>query len=342
MANGYRVLMADPELSYLSKLEIMLLKEYGEQINLSLVTDPAYLDELFKTPQQIDLLVIHESFWKEDYNRQGIKNVFFLQENETRARSEQGFVNIYKYSSVQNVISTINAVLRHMVGEVRQMECKLVMVYSPQGGCGKTTLAIGAARALAQLGNSVLYIDAEGLQTFSGILDAHSWGDHGLIAELAAGRFTRETLERNVIRGEIDYLAPLQYSLLGNGLNDRHYVPLIKTLRESMKYDFIMVDTSSEFNDCKAQMIAMADQLLIPCTQDEQGAAKIEALLRNIDIGDTKKYVLVCNMFRPGAENCLVEKQIWQMISQQIPYQNDMGEIVDLRTLFMELAYSLI
>ena len=342
MTVGQKVLLADPELSYLSTLEIMLLRGYGEQISLSLVTDPEYLDELFQTPQQIDILVINETFWKDDYQRQGIHNVFMLRETETRGRSEQGFVNIYKYSSVQNVISNIDALLRHMVGEKRQMDCRLIMVYSPVGGCGKTTLAIGAAKALQTLGNSVLYVDTEYLQSFGSMLHSSSWADRSLVEELAVGRFTRETLERNIIKGEIDYLAPMQYSLLGNSLQDLNYVALIKTLREAMDYDFIIVDTSSDFNKCKVDLIELAGQMLIPCTQDGGGAAKMEALLRNINVGDTKKYVLVCNMFRSDECNELVESRIWHMISHQIPYQEDIQWNEDIQNLFMELAYSLI
>ena len=342
MATVRKVLLADPELSYLSTLEIMLLREYGEQISLLLATDPVYLDELFRTPQQIDILVINESFWKDEYQRQGIKNIFMLRETDMKVRSEQGFINIYRYSNVQNVISNVDALLRHMVGEKRRIGCKLVLVYSPQGGCGKTTLAIGAAKALQALGNNVLYVDAEYLQSFGGMLNAKAWADRNLIEELSVGRFSRETLERNIIKGDINYLAPMQYSLLGNSLQDTHYVALVKTMLEVMDYDFIILDTSSDFNKCKADLIELAGQMIIPCTQGSDSLLKMEALLRNINVADEKKYILVCNMFRKDHKNELADSRIWQMISHQIPYREDMQDNEDMHDLFMELAYSLI
>ena len=342
MTVGHKVLLADPELSYLSTLEIMLLREYGEQISLELVTDAQYLDELFKTPQQIDILVINEHLWKDDYQRQGISNVFMLRESETRGRSEQGFINIYKFSSAQNVINIIDGVLRRMVGEKQHMDGRLVLVYSPQGGCGKTTLAIGAARALQTMGNRVLYVDAEYLQSFGSLLGSTAWADRALVAELAVGRFTKETLERNIIKGEIDYLAPMQYSLLGNSLEDLNYVALIRIMLESLDYDFIIVDTSNDFNKCKMELIELSSQMVIPFTQDGCGAAVMEALLRNINVTDEKKYLLVCNMFRPGENNALVDSRIWHMITHQIPYQADIQTKDDVQDMFMELAYSLI
>ena len=342
MAVVHKVLLADPELSYLSTLEIMLLREYDDRITLMLATDPDYLDELFKTPQQIDILVINENFWKDKYQRQGIKNIFVLRETETRVRSEQGFVNIYKYSSVQNVISSVDSLLRRMVGEKQRTDCKLIMVYSPQGGCGKTTLAIGAAKALKTLGNSVLYIDTEYLQSFGSMMHAETWADRDLIEELAVGRFTMETLEHNIINSGISYLAPMQYSLLGNSLQDLHYVALIRTLREAMNYDFIIADTSGDFNKCKVDLMEQADHMIIPCTQDAGALSKMEALLRNINVSDEKKYMLVCNMFRQGGSNDLADSRIWHMISHRIPYQEDIQENDDIQDLFMELAYSLI
>ncbi len=342
MAAVHKVLLADPELSYLSTLEIMLLREYGEQISLLLATDPVYLDELFKTPQQIDILVINETFWKDEYQRQGIENIFMLRETDTKVRSEQGFINIYRYSNVQNVISNVDALLRHMVGEKRPAGCKLVLVYSPQGGCGKTTLAIGAAKALQALGNTVLYVDAEYLQSFGGMLNADVWADRNLIEELSAGRFTRETLDKNIIKGDIHYLAPMQYSLLGNSLQDQHYVSLLKTVREALDYDFIIVDTSGDFNKCKADLIEMAGQVIILCTQGRDSLSKMEALLRNINVSDEKKYLPVCNMFRADVKNELADSRIWHLISHKIPYSEDIKDNEDMQDLFMELAYSLI
>lgn len=339
----YRVFMADEDLSYLSKLELMLLREYGDQIELHLITDSDYLEELFRTSQKIDVLVIAENFWKEEYRKQGISRVFFLTETEEPTKIEPGVTNIYKYSSVQNVVHTINVVLRHLIkGTVDSIEKKIVMVYSPQGGCGKTTLAVGTAKALFQLGNKVLYIDAESLQTFLEKNKEDSWASRSLISALYTGRFSKEILESNIVKGDIEYLMPMQYSLLSNGIRDMNYISLIHSAKELLVYDYIIVDTSSDFNDFKAQLIAMSDQVIIPCLQDIQGAVKMEAMLRNINVSDKKKYIFVCNKFRIGEENKLVDTAIWQMINYKIPYRNQGEQSGNSDTMYMEVAYSLI
>lgn len=341
----YQVYMADADLSYLSKLELMLFRDYGDQIELHLITDSNYLDYLFASPQMIDILVISDSLWKEEYKKQLIPNLFFLNETETPVQTEVRAVNIYKYSSVQNVIHTIGVALKHLIkGSAGKQEKKIVLVYSPQGGCGKTTLAVGTANALYRLGNHVLYINAETIQTFLGKENDDIWGNRALISALSTGRFSKEVLEDNIVKGEVDYLRPLQYSLLANGIRDMHYTSLIHSVKELLPYDYIIVDTSSEFNDFKAQMIAMANQILIPCLQDEQGAAKMEAMLRNLNASDKRKYVFICNMYRVGEKNLLLDTPIWPMIHYKVPYrdENTDGKAEDTNSGYMEIAYSLV
>ena len=340
---NYRILIADEDLSYLSKLELMLLREYSQQIELMLVTDKYYLDEFFQSPRKIDVLIIDEGFWKDEYRRQGIPHLFFLSENETPVRSEQGVTSIYKYSSVQSVIHSINIVLKRLIrGNVGNPEKKIVMVYSPQGGSGKTTLALGTAKALFKLGNRVLYINTETIQTFNGKESETGWAHRSLISALSTGRFTEDILADNIAKGDVDYILPMQYSLLGNGLCDMNYISLVHMAKEVLPYDYIVVDTSSDFNDFKAQMIAMSDQVVIPCLQDEQGAIKMEAMLRNLNASDKNKYIFVCNKYQIGEKNCLMETPAWQMLHFKIPYRDLKTESDDGQNLFMEVAYSLI
>lgn len=338
----YRLIMVDEDISYLSKVELMLLREYSEEIDLELITDPDYLDRLFQTPQQIDILVIHEDFWKDSYRKQSLRHVFFLTETEAGNNTLPGITNIYKYSSVQNVVRTINVVLKHLVqGSENKLEKKIVMVYSPQGGSGKTTIALGAAKALTNLGNRVLYINTESIQIPAFPENLERWADRSLIQQLSSGRFSKDVLDNNIVRGEVDCMMPFQYSLVGNGLKDMNYLALIQTAKEILPYDFIIVDTASEFNDFKAQMMSVANQVIIPCLQDEQSASKIDALLRNINASDKNKYIFVCNKYRIGEENRLAETTVWQMFHHKIPMEEDVqGDIITNG--FMELAYNLI
>ncbi len=338
----YQVYLADEDLSYLSKIELLLLREYGEQIELHLVTDNDYLSELLKTPQRIDVFVIAESFWKEEYRKQSVSRIFFLNENERPERVEPGVVNIYKYSSVQNVVHTINVALKHLIrGNIGKAEKKIIMVYSPQGGSGKTSLALGTADALFQLGNKVLYINTETLQTFRENNIQLDWANRSLITALSTGRFSKEVLESNIVGEGVNYLLPLQYSLLANGIRDMNYTSLIHSAKELLPYDYIIVDTSSEFNDFKAQMIAMSDQIIIPCLQDEQGVLKIEAMLRNMNVTDKKKYIFVCNKFRLGDQNYLTDTAIWQLIHYRVSFREERGTAEEASD-YMEIAYSLI
>ncbi len=337
----FKILMADDEISYLSKLELMLLKEYGDEMEIYLVTDRDYLDELFKTPQKLDVLVINETMWKEEYRKQGIQNIFFLNENETPLSSSAGTIQIYKYSSVKNVVHTVNVAIKHLIsGNLNRLEAKVILFYSPQGGSGKTTLATGTAKALSKLGNKILYIDAEMLQAFGGFFQNEEWGNRNLINALSSNRVSRDVIEENIIKGEVHYLLPLEYSLLSNGIQDMNYYSLIQTVKSQMTYDYIIVDTSSEFNEFKARMIASANHSVITVLQDRQGAEKIEALFRNINVSDKKRYTFVCNKFDINKDNFLTDTSVWSLIQHKIPIEESPEE-ESAGKYYVEIAYGL-
>ena len=165
-----KILLADLDLSYLAPLELALLREYDEQLDISLVTDAEYLREMFSRPQRLDVVVINESLWQPEFRRHDIGQILLLSEEHAESGARYEYPQIYKYTSVQNVVQRLDGVLQRYLRAGETTECRQITVYSPQGGSGKTTIALGLAASLAGLGSRVIYIDAEPLQDFCAII----------------------------------------------------------------------------------------------------------------------------------------------------------------------------
>lgn len=289
-----KIILADTDLSYLSTIELLLLREYGSQADLQLITDAEYLAAYFSEPRKTDILVINEDLWQEDFRRQDIHQVFLLSEDEhPQIRTEDNDILLYKYTSARDVFASLNIVLRRLTGTRTQLPTQVVMVYSPQGGSGKTTTAMGICCGLVNIGSRVLYINGESLQSFGGYMPEEQTMSDGLIKQLLNGVVQPSELEANILHKEFDYLAPMQYAMTSYGMDESRFAVLIRTAAQTLGYDFLVLDCSCDFTAEKAALMKTAAFVVLPFRADPAGLNKYRRLRRCINTNDTEKFIFV-------------------------------------------------
>lgn len=289
-----KIILADTDLSYLSTIELLLLREYGNRADLQLITDAEYLTAYFAEPRKTDILVINEDLWQEDFRRQDIHQVFLLSEDEhPQIHTEDNDILLYKYTSARDVFASLNIVLRRLTGTRTQMPTRVVMVYSPQGGSGKTTTAMGVCCGLVNIGSRVLYINTESLQSFGGYLPEERTMDDGLIKQILNGGVQPDQLRANILHKEFDYLAPMQYAMTSYGMDESRFSALIRTAAQSMGYDFLVLDCSCDFTAAKAALMKSAAFVVLPFRADPAGLNKFLRLRQCINTNDTEKFIFV-------------------------------------------------
>lgn len=301
-----KIILADSDLSYLSTIELLLLREYGSRADLQLITDAAYLTAFFSEPRKTDILVINEDLWQEDFRRQDIHQVFLLSEDEhPQIRTEDNDILLYKYTSARDVFASINIVLRRLVGTRTQLPTQVLMVYSPQGGSGKTVTAMGVCCGLENIGSKVLYINTEPLQTFSGFLPEERVMTERLVKQMLTGTVETEELRANIFKDNFDYLAPMQYAMTSYGMDESRYTALIHTAVQSLGYDFIVLDSSSDFSAAKAGLMKSASFVILPFRADPGGLQKYRRICQCINTSDHEKFIFVrtpMGAVRPGTD----------------------------------------
>jgi pilus assembly protein CpaE len=145
---------------------------------------------------------------------------------------------------------------------------KVIVVYAPQGGAGKTTISTNLAAAMMKEGVKVLLVDCD-LQ----------YGDVGVFLNLAA-QYTLTELIKNVTEDEeLDMdlvenvlvkhdsglkvlLAPLSPEE-AETVGAEAVIKLLSKLRAS--FDFIIVDTASKLDELNLNLFDLADRILLVC-----------------------------------------------------------------------------
>lgn len=347
------IVIVDTEDDYVAPLEMKFSEELGENADISVITDREYLAKYFSTLRKIDILIINEELYSPQFDNHYISNTFILMENKRVGTTEDlGIYKIYKYTSVKEIYSEVmNSVKNQAVHVIsNDIKTKVLMLYSPSGGTGKSTVAFGIAAALAKFRKKVLYISTESIQSFHGFFDNCEYLSSGIEKHiLARNENILNFLPNSLGKGLFEYLLPLKQTPSSFNITLEDYLFFINCIKESKKYDFILVDSSCELNTEKAKMMRASDKVLVITGQDKVSITKLECLLNNIDCSDNEKFVFICNKYASDKPNHLIGDRLINKctISEYIddlklnPNEFDMEILADNKGI-QKLAYMFI
>ncbi len=303
------VILADTDEIYLSPLEIKFLEELNGKIELEIITDEAYFNKHFSTPQNAEILVVSEELYFSDLQKQNIANIYVLSETFDEGGTEDlGITKIFKYTNTKEIYNLVTATSSGIIhSEIyKSKETSVVLFYSAAGGVGKTTLAISMCSCLSKY-KKILYINAQRLNSFQFYLMNTSSVPNNIYTELLNVDTNIFNKIKHVIRNEgFDYLPPFGASLSSLNIDFNIYEKIIKSAKATKEYDVIIVDTDTAFDSAKASLITMSDKVVIVTTQSKASVNATNMLLKNMSCNDSEKYLFVCNDFQNDNFNALV------------------------------------
>jgi len=303
-----KIVLVDLDEEYLSALEKCFIKEFKHTAELSVITDEAYLKKHFSSPQTIDILLINEALYTQEFAKHNIAHLFILTENRPDPHGADPLLGsmVYKYTSVNELLGyVINRSGISGVTDIHTGVTKLVSVFSPMGGTGQTTVAAGLCAVLSRNFRRVLYVGLDGLQSFGFLLS----GNQQLVGIdktlVAKSPYAYDKVKPLIVSELFDILPPLVPSLASLGLSNEHMRHLIYKIKESGDYDFIVIDCPKDFTADTVQVMADSDQNVFVTLQDALSIGKLKSLFASIDYSDDSRFVLVCNRFNKKEENAL-------------------------------------
>lgn len=311
--NKPRVIIADSDVNYVMPLQARFIEEYADGIELEIITDKQYLEELFSSPQRALLLVISEKMFSEPMTKHGIDHVFVLTEtavgNDALAMSTE---QVFKYTSVKEIFNRIVSTCFREVDEqlTDSKYTKVVAVCAGKGGQGKTTVALGMAGYLAQNYKRVLYLNVAELQNFYLYMEnAVPITDAEIYVKLRTTENSiYKELKAHIRKEQFYYLPPFKAPLFSMGIDQKIYVDFIKEVRQSLEYDYIIIDVDTGFNEHLMNILDLSDKVIFVTEQDRASAMALNRVAENIGGIGTDKYLFVCNKYDGNMPNIHVEQ----------------------------------
>ena len=311
-----RVIIADTDADYMVPLQMKFVKEFFDRIDLEIITERKYFDELFGKPQKAEILIISDNLYDPSLQRHNIANIFMMVEEYEEGADTDGFnlVRLFKYTIVKEIFSEIVGKSAGIldVGKEKRRGTQIILVTSACGGAGKTTLAMGISACLTRNYKRVLYIGAERLPSFPYMLDNQTCiSVPEIYTRLACPDGNVYQDIRHVIRKEIfSYLPPFKAALMSVGLRYSVYEEIARSARESGEYDFIVLDAESTFDENKTALLDLADRVIVVTGQNVGAVCATNAFVSNVNGTDTDKYNFVCNNFDKDGNNALIQPDI--------------------------------
>ncbi|ROR31764.1 AAA domain-containing protein [Mobilisporobacter senegalensis] len=325
------IALIDTDESYLTPIELKFIHSFGDQAKYIVITDINYLEQFFSKPQDIDIMVIDEKLYDHSYDRHNIGKIFLLTDDREDQNTEECSNRIYKYSSDVEVFNQIitNSPIDKL-NLVKDKETKVIMVYSPIGGSGKTALSLGISSALSKTHKKVLYINTETIQSFFIYLQDF----HFLSNDKLHNFFTKDadiiSFLSEVIENEFfDYVLPVRQSISSLNIQLEQYQELIEKLKDIKLYDYIILDTSTEFNAQKTKLMGRCNKIILITGEDSYSKCKIASFLENIDYGGFNRFIFVSNVWnsQPSAKAVNMDPNKKFTVSEYIQKWEDSNNV---------------
>lgn len=306
------IILADTDEKFIASLELKFIEELDDDTELEIITSIDFFNDYFSTPKSAQALVVGDNLYTPDLKRHNIDKIFVLTEsNDDGGTEDLEIEKVFKYSSPKEIYKQVVSQGNVGVSSNAVKKTIVALVYSACGGVGKSTVALAVSEALAKSFNSVLYVNAQRINSFQ-----HMLMNQSVIPNSAVSDFTSSTSDiypkiKHIIRNEkFDYLPPFSMAISSLGLDFSVYEEIIKSAKATKKYDVIVVDTDTTFDEGKANLITLADKVLIVLEQDRRSVFSTGVLLKNISCNDSGKYFFVCNKFDESADNAILSADV--------------------------------
>lgn len=253
----------DLDLAYGNELLSQMMSRRGFPFEVKLVTSYKSLSEI---QEEITLLLLDEALVGIELG-QNVRQTLYLSEN----RSDETHLN--RYQSVEQLLEHIQIVCKACV-EIEQKkisETRIIAVYSPLGGCGKTTLANGLVQSVTQRGGQAYYLD------FGLISERYSSSDVDFYYDLHMHELFKEKNWDNYFVKEEGgrFLKSSLYGISLWNVEQEDILYLVQGIRERNERACYVFDVGF-INQSVLRLLEECDCWLMPCGESTEREKRVE------------------------------------------------------------------
>ena len=308
-----RIIIADTDLNYVAPIQLKFIEDFFEKVELEIITDRAFFESFFATPQKADILIVSEDLYDPSMSRHNLSHIFLMTEQfEDEGTENLALIRMFKYTSIKEIFNVIISKGGLVAGVAPSTAPQIVLVCSASGGVGKTTVAMGISGALTRNYKRVLYINAGRLQFFQRMLkNGAPIAAADVYSKLSANTGNPYEDIRYVLRKEqFVYLPPFKAALMSLGLEYSVFGRIAVAARKTGEFDFIVIDADSCFDEDMASLIDLADRVITVTTQSAASVLATNLFVSSINGVSEEKFLFVCNDFKKDEDNALISPDL--------------------------------
>ena len=303
------IVIADPDIEYIKSYEEDLVIRFRDRATIQIITEAEYLENYFRLHRDIDVLLIAMEFYGTYLKEHNISHMMIVNEKKSvDSENENASFNVMRYRSkdelldfVENGLSSESEPIEFSDIEFPEEKArtKVISVYSPVGGSGKSLASIAIARKLKKLGETALVIGCDDLQSFGVFLDTRENADPELALRLQ--EITEDTywsVLKNIYMSEASYLLPFEKPLSALGIGSEQLFDLVTLLKEKKDFSYIILDLGSGLDKEVKTLMSISDICVLIAESKMSSCRMMEKFMMNMDILSVQKMYSIANQYR--------------------------------------------
>lgn len=288
------LIIADRDEAYVDGIANYIVNNYSHRFQVSSFTEKEYLlNYLSSNKKEVDILLICHEWYIDSISKDEIGTTIILSGGMlTNEVIDCEVINKYQrgdklVSSILNCFAEVNP-NKYYISD-KDKKTKVIAVYSPIGGAGKTSIAVGCSIKSAEDGKSVFYLNLENIQSTSYFFDCENSQSISNILYYIKEKKKNITLKIEGIRCidpqyDIHYFSPPDSYIDLDEMSVDEMQYLLDKLKMSKDYDEIFIDMSSTLDEKNVSVLNASDQIILVLGQDDVAMTKINSFMNELNV----------------------------------------------------------
>ena len=320
----FHLVIADTAQQFLPYTEEEVIRRYADLMNVQLLTKEEAVGAFFEAKPSVNVLVADRKVCGEYLQEQNVRHILILpqgsgEENAAEEAAEDAAAEspeteevlpanaeeLAEGMPVAEIFLRIEELLQEdgiLQKEVREEEhrnTRVIAVYSPIGGCGKSLVSYALAKKLRKLDQKVLLVACDPTQS-AGVYFPSGMYAKEILAEklIHPDGETYWTILQNIEQSEISYLLPFEKNLTTLGIGMQQWEVLLTVLCEKRDFDYIILDAGTHLGRHSASLLSKADFLILLTEANMIANRKMQKLLQDSELLPKCECFLVANEYK--------------------------------------------
>ncbi|WP_432408055.1 AAA family ATPase [Wukongibacter sp. M2B1] len=288
------LIIADMDEYYVESIANYITDNYSQRFQITCITKQNFLSDYFSVnKKEVDILLLSPEWYTDVFPKEMVNTPIILSRGMLDIEMN-GWDVINKYQKGDRLVSNIIDCFAErnpdkyciIDGEKRT---KVISVYSPIGGAGKTSIAVGLSVRAACREKTVFYLNLEDIQSTPHFFDCKTRQNFSNMLYYIKENKKNITLKIEGIRNtdfqhSIHYFSPPDNIMDLNETSPDEIKSLLHQLKISNNYDLIVIDMSSNIDDRNISILKESDQIVLINQHDSLAMMKIDLFLKELEI----------------------------------------------------------